>query len=109
MKTLGEANKKEGETFLAANKTKEGVVTLPDGLQYKVEKQGDGPKPTASDTVECNYRGTLINGKEFDSSYKRGTACNLSRRRSHPGMDRDPPTHARRLQVPGIRSLRTRL
>jgi FKBP-type peptidyl-prolyl cis-trans isomerase FklB len=72
MKTLGEANQKEGEAFLAANKTKEGVVTLPSGVQYKVEKQGDGPKPTATDTVVCNYRGTLISGKEFDSSYKRG-------------------------------------
>jgi FKBP-type peptidyl-prolyl cis-trans isomerase len=48
------------------------VVTLPSGLQYKVIKQGDGPKPTATDTVETNYRGTLINGTEFDSSYKRG-------------------------------------
>jgi FKBP-type peptidyl-prolyl cis-trans isomerase len=72
MKLQGEENKKEGETFLAANKSKEGVVTLPSGLQYKVEKQGDGPKPVPSDTVECNYRGTLINGKEFDSSFKRG-------------------------------------
>jgi FKBP-type peptidyl-prolyl cis-trans isomerase FklB len=68
----GEANKKEGDAFLAANKGKEGVVTLPSGLQYKIEKQGTGPKPTASDTVVCNYRGTLINGTEFDSSYKRG-------------------------------------
>jgi FKBP-type peptidyl-prolyl cis-trans isomerase len=65
-------NKKEGEAFLATNKSKEGVVTLPSGLQYKVEKQGDGPKPLPTDTVECNYRGTLIDGKEFDSSYKRG-------------------------------------
>jgi FKBP-type peptidyl-prolyl cis-trans isomerase FklB len=65
-------NRKEGETFLAANKTKEGVVALPSGLQYKVLSQGSGPKPTASDTVTCNYRGTLLNGKEFDSSYKRG-------------------------------------
>jgi FKBP-type peptidyl-prolyl cis-trans isomerase FklB len=48
------------------------VITLPDGLQYKSLKEGDGPKPTASDTVSCNYRGTLTNGKEFDSSYKRG-------------------------------------
>ncbi len=71
-KTVADDNKKEGEAFLAANKSKEGVVTLPDGLQYKVIKQGDGPKPTASDSVECNYRGTLISGKEFDSSYKRG-------------------------------------
>jgi FKBP-type peptidyl-prolyl cis-trans isomerase len=68
----GEANKKEGEAFLAANKTKEGVVTLPSGLQYKILQEGSGPKPTASDSVVCNYRGMLINGKEFDSSYKRG-------------------------------------
>jgi FKBP-type peptidyl-prolyl cis-trans isomerase len=68
----GTANKQEGQQFLAANKTKEGVVTLPDGLQYKVLKEGTGPKPTAADTVAVNYRGTLINGTEFDSSYKRG-------------------------------------
>jgi FKBP-type peptidyl-prolyl cis-trans isomerase FklB len=68
----GEANKKEGDAFLAANKTKEGVVTLPSGLQYKILKAGTGPKPTATDTVVCNYKGTLINGTEFDSSYKRG-------------------------------------
>jgi FKBP-type peptidyl-prolyl cis-trans isomerase FklB len=72
MKVAGEANKKEGEAFLAANKAKEGVVTLPSGLQYKIITAGTGPKPTATDTVVCNYRGTLINGKEFDSSYKRG-------------------------------------
>jgi FKBP-type peptidyl-prolyl cis-trans isomerase FklB len=71
-KQLGEANKVEGATFLAANKTKPGVVTLPSGLQYKIITAGTGPKPTAADTVVCNYRGTLINGKEFDSSYKRG-------------------------------------
>lgn len=68
----GEANRKAGDAFLAANKTKEGVTTLPDGLQYKVLKEGTGPKPVASDTVTVNYRGTLIDGKEFDSSYKRG-------------------------------------
>ena len=67
-----ETNKKEGDTFLAANKAKPGVTTLPSGLQYKVLKEGTGPKPTPTDTVECNYRGTLIDGKEFDSSYKRG-------------------------------------
>jgi FKBP-type peptidyl-prolyl cis-trans isomerase len=72
LKVLGEANKKEGDAFLAANKAKEGVVTLPSGLQYKILQQGTGPKPTASDTVVCNYKGTLINGTEFDSSYKRG-------------------------------------
>ena len=69
---VGLANKKEGEDFLAANKGKEGVVTLPSGLQYKILKQGSGPKPSASDSVVCNYRGTLINGTEFDSSYKHG-------------------------------------
>jgi FKBP-type peptidyl-prolyl cis-trans isomerase len=74
-KAAGDENQKEGAAFLASNKSKEGVVTLPDGLQYKVEKQGDGAKPTAADTVECNYRGTLINGKEFDSSYKRGQSA----------------------------------
>jgi FKBP-type peptidyl-prolyl cis-trans isomerase FklB len=72
MKQAGVTNKKEGETFLAANKTKEGVIALPSGLQYKILTAGTGPKPTAADTVVCNYRGTLINGKEFDSSYKRG-------------------------------------
>jgi FKBP-type peptidyl-prolyl cis-trans isomerase FklB len=72
MQVAGEANKKEGEAYLAANKTKEGVVTLPSGLQYKILKEGTGPKPSASDSVVCNYRGTLINGTEFDSSYKRG-------------------------------------
>ena len=67
-----EANKKEGDAFLAANKTKEGVVTLPSGLQYKILTPGTGPKPTPTDSVVCNYKGTLINGTEFDSSYKRG-------------------------------------
>lgn len=71
-KQVGETNRKEGEAFLAANKTKEGVVTLPSGLQYKVLTQGTGPKPTASDTVACQYRGTLIDGTEFDSSSKHG-------------------------------------
>lgn len=66
------SNKQEGDTFLAANKSKDGVVTLASGLQYKILKQGDGPKPVADDTVICNYRGTLVNGTEFDSSYKRG-------------------------------------
>jgi FKBP-type peptidyl-prolyl cis-trans isomerase FklB len=68
----GSANKTEGEAFLAANKTKEGVMTTPSGLQYKILKAGTGPKPAATDTVVCNYRGTLLNGTEFDSSYKRG-------------------------------------
>jgi FKBP-type peptidyl-prolyl cis-trans isomerase FklB len=69
--------RKEGEAFLAANKSKEGVVTLPSGLQYKILTAGTGPKPTATDTVTCNYRGTLINGKEFDSSAKHGQALSF--------------------------------
>jgi FKBP-type peptidyl-prolyl cis-trans isomerase FklB len=72
MQQAGEANKKQGAEFLAANKGKEGVVTLPSGLQYKILNAGMGPKPTASDSVVCNYRGTLVDGTEFDSSYKRG-------------------------------------
>jgi len=71
-KEAGDASKKAGDAFLAANKNKEGVITTSSGLQYKVLTQGTGPKPTASDTVTCNYKGTLIDGTEFDSSYKRG-------------------------------------
>jgi FKBP-type peptidyl-prolyl cis-trans isomerase FklB len=67
-----EKNAKEGEAFLAKNKTQEGVVTLPSGLQYKIIKAGDGKKPAATDTVECQYRGTLIDGTEFDSSSRYG-------------------------------------
>ncbi|MBI4596185.1 MAG: FKBP-type peptidyl-prolyl cis-trans isomerase [Candidatus Tectomicrobia bacterium] len=74
MKAVGEKNKTEGEAFLVENKKKEGVVTLPSGLQYKVIKAGDGEMPKASDTVSTNYRGTLVDGTEFDSSYKRGQA-----------------------------------
>lgn len=69
---LAETNKKEGDEFLTANKSKEGITALPDGLQYKVLQEGTGPKPTAADSVTVNYRGTLLNGTEFDSSYKRG-------------------------------------
>ena len=72
MQQLGETNKKAGEEFLAANKTKDGVVTLPSGLQYKILTAGTGPKPTLSDSVVCNYKGTLLDNTEFDSSYKRG-------------------------------------
>ncbi len=71
-KEQGDKNRKAGEEFLAANKGKEGVVTLPSGLQYKILKAGEGPKPSPADTVVCNYKGTLLDGKEFDSSYKRG-------------------------------------
>jgi FKBP-type peptidyl-prolyl cis-trans isomerase FklB len=78
MQAAGAPNQKEGEAFLAANKAKEGVVTLPSGLQYKILTQGSGPKPTLSDTVVCNYKGTLLNGTEFDSSYKRGQPASFA-------------------------------
>jgi FKBP-type peptidyl-prolyl cis-trans isomerase len=71
-KALGEKNKREGEAFLAENKKKEGVKTLPSGLQYKIITEGSGPIPKATDTVKTQYRGTLIDNTEFDSSYKRG-------------------------------------
>lgn len=66
------AAKAEGENFLAENAKKEGVVTLPSGLQYQVLREGNGKKPAATDVVECDYEGTLINGQVFDSSYRRG-------------------------------------
>lgn len=66
------AAKAEGENFLAENAKKEGVKTLPSGLQYKVLREGNGRKPSATDQVECHYEGTLINGQVFDSSYRRG-------------------------------------
>jgi len=71
-KLLGETNKQEGEKFLAENKTKSGVITLPSGLQYKVLAEGSGESPKSNDVVTANYRGTLIDGTEFDSSAKNG-------------------------------------
>jgi FKBP-type peptidyl-prolyl cis-trans isomerase FklB len=71
-KALAEKNKREGQAFLATNKTNEGVVTLPSGLQYKIIAAGAGKRPTADDLVKVHYRGTFIDGKEFDSSLKRG-------------------------------------
>ena len=70
-KLAAEENRKAGKAFLAENKKKEDVVTLPSGLQYKVLKEGKGDKPTESDAVTINYRGTLINGTEIDSSYRK--------------------------------------
>ncbi len=67
----GKAAKAAGETFLAENGKKDGVVTLPSGLQYQVLKEGNGKKPSATDQVVCHYEGTLIDGTVFDSSYKR--------------------------------------
>jgi FKBP-type peptidyl-prolyl cis-trans isomerase len=72
MKQDAERNKQEGEAFLTQNARKEGVKTLPSGLQYKIIKMGTGRTPRATDTVAVNYRGTFIDGTEFDSSYRRG-------------------------------------
>src|SRR5205823_2237558 len=74
-KAAGEKNAAEGTKFLEENKKKEGVKTTASGLQYKLIKEGTGAQPKATDTVTVNYRGTLINGKEFDSSYKRGQSA----------------------------------
>jgi FKBP-type peptidyl-prolyl cis-trans isomerase FklB len=71
-KKQGEENKEKGKAFLEENKTKEGIVTLDSGLQYTILEKGTGASPKATDTVKCQYKGTTIDGKEFDSSYKRG-------------------------------------
>jgi len=71
-KKQGEANKERGKKFLEENKAKQGIVTLESGLQYKILNKGTGASPKATDTVKCHYKGTTIDGKEFDSSYKRG-------------------------------------
>ncbi len=72
MQSSNNSNLAAGQAFLAANANKPGVITLPDGLQYKVLTEGTGARPTGSDVVTVNYSGSLINGTEFDSSYKRG-------------------------------------
>ncbi len=64
--------KEEGIAFLQSNKTKEGVTELPEGLQYMVIKEGTGPQPLVTDSVKAHYKGSLLNGKEFDNSFKRG-------------------------------------
>jgi FKBP-type peptidyl-prolyl cis-trans isomerase len=77
MQMVSDKNKKAGEDFVAQNAKKDGVVTLPSGLQYKVLKEGDGKKPTIEDSVVCQYRGTLVDGTEFDSSYKQDKPVTL--------------------------------
>ena len=71
-KVTGDKNAKEGADFLAKNKTEKGVITTASGLQYTIIKEGTGAKPKSTDMVSVNYRGTTLDGKEFDSSYKRG-------------------------------------
>ena len=76
-KELTAKAKEEGENFLKENASKEGVVTLPSGLQYQILRKGDGRKPAASDEVECHYEGTLIDGTKFDSSSDRGQTATV--------------------------------
>jgi FKBP-type peptidyl-prolyl cis-trans isomerase FklB len=95
-KATGEKNAAEGTKFLAANKAKEGVKTTASGLQYKVLKEGSGPTPKAADTVKVNYRGTTIDGTEFDSSYKRGQPATFPVNRVIKGW-----TEALQLMKPG--------
>jgi FKBP-type peptidyl-prolyl cis-trans isomerase len=78
-------NKQKGDAFRAENRTKDGVITLADGLQYKVLKAGDGKKPEEDDTVKCQYRGTLVDGTVFDSSYKLGKPVDFKVSQVIPG------------------------
>ena len=84
-KTDGEKNVKEGEAFVAANAKKEGVKTLPSGLQYKVLKSGTGKSPKATDTVKVHYHGTLVDGTVFDSSVERGEPATFPVNQVIPG------------------------
>ena len=81
----GKAAKAEGEAFLAENGKKEGIVTLPSGLQYRVLKEGNGKKPSATDQVVCHYEGTLIDGTVFDSSYQRNQPATFGLNQVIPG------------------------
>ena len=86
MEEASTVNMEAGKTFLAENAQKEGVVTLDSGLQYKVIEAAEGAKPAASDTVEVDYRGTLLDGTEFDSSYSRGQSANFGVGQVIPGF-----------------------
>ena len=106
-KAIGEKNKKEGDAFLAANAKKPGIKTLPSGLQYKVIKEGTGPIPKATDEVKTNYRGTLIDGTEFDSSET--TSGDLPGQRGDPRLDRGPAIDEGGLEVAALHPRRARL
>jgi FKBP-type peptidyl-prolyl cis-trans isomerase FklB len=84
-KSAGEKNKKDGEAFLAANKAKPGVKTLPSGIQYLVLKEGSGKQPKATDEVTVHYHGTLIDGTVFDSSVNRGEPATFKLNEVIPG------------------------
>ena len=109
MQELAAENQKAGAAFLAENKTKEGVVTLPSGLQYKVLTPGTGPKPTATDTVVCQYKGTLLDGTEFDSSYKRGQPATFDGGPRDQGLDGGAAADAGRIEVAAFHSCGSRV
>ena len=98
-KKIVEKNKKDGEAFLAKNKGEKGVKTTASGLQYKVITAGKGKQPTAEDTVTVNYRGTLIDGTEFDSSYKRNQPGDLSGQGRDRRLDRSAAADEGRFEV----------
>lgn len=94
-----------GENFLKYNATKEGVESLPSGLQYRVIREGTGARPGYRDKVTVHYRGTLIDGTEFDSSYSRGTPATFPLNRVIKGVDSGLKSHARRGQVGALYSI----
>lgn len=96
LQQIGQKNKAASDAFLAENKTKPGVVTLPDGLQYKIIKEGTGKSPTQNDSVMVNYEGTFIDGKVFDSSYTRGKPVTFPVSQVIPGW-----TEALKMMKPG--------
>ena len=106
---LAEKNRKEGEAFLAENKKKKNVTTLPSGLQYKVIKAGTGKKPKPTDTVTVNYRGTLIDGTEFDSSYRRGQPITFPLNGVIPGWTEALGLMQERREVANLCSIESRL
>lgn len=97
-KVMADKNKAEGEAFLKENGAKEGVITTESGLQYKILKEGTGDAPKATDTVEVHYRGTLLDGTEFDSSYKTGTPAKFALHRVIPAW-----TEGVQLMKPGAK------
>ena len=106
---MAESNKVAGAAFLAANKNNSGVITLPDGLQYQVLTTGTGAVPAATDTVTVNYRGSLLDGTEFDSSYKRGQPASFPVGGVIPRLDRGAGKNAGRFQVEIVHPLRAGL
>ncbi len=109
MRAMAEKNKTEGDAFLAENKTKEGVVTLPSGLQYKVLTEGNGPTPKANQSVSANYRGTFLDGKEFDNSATARRAGTVQSERSDSRVERSPAEDEGRIEVDGLGPRQPRL